>query len=252
MTATATLPTIAVAPEVQSQLCQLAFQTFTAKPGEGETRTGSLLGRCGPNGPEITGFSDAIEPYAVGQWSIHRRLPKRSTAPGLHIAVAPITATRANALIWTGEDPVPTAVTFRSETPKIPKRTPPPETKQMPASTGSPVLAATLLLLLAASFWPVSASVDVDPLPRVTLNLQSTKAAVRIQWRESGPIATEPLQSATLTVNQEQLDLLDQYQPTGELTLRPNAKELVVTLRVRRANQPLLQQTITYIDPRKR
>jgi hypothetical protein len=122
----------------------------------------------------------------------------------------------------------------------------------MPASTGWPVLAATLLLLLAASFWPVSASVDVDPLPRVTLNLQSTKAAVRLQWRESGPVSTEPLQSATLTVNQEQLDLLDHYQPTGELTLRPNAKELVVTLRVRRANQPLLQQTITYIDPRKR
>ena len=97
MTATATLPTIVVAPEVQSCLCQLAFQIFTAKPGEGETRTGSLLGRCGPNGPEITGFSDAIEPYAVGQWSLHRRLPKRSTAPGLHIAVAPITATRAAA-----------------------------------------------------------------------------------------------------------------------------------------------------------
>lgn len=109
-----------------------------------------------------------------------------------------------------------------------------------------------MLLLLAASFWPVSASVDVDPLPRVTLNLRSTKAAVRLQWRESGPVSTEPLQSATLTVNQEQLDLLDHYQPTGELTLRPNAKELVVTLRVRRANQPLLQQTITYIDPRKR
>lgn len=252
MTATASLPTIVVAPEVQSRLCQLAFQTFTAKPGEGESRTGSLLGRCGPDGPEITGFSDAIEPYAVGEWSLHRHLPKQSTAPGLHIAVAPISATRASALIWTGEDPVPTALTFRSETSRIPKRTPPPETIQMQAPNWWPVLAATLLLLLAASFLPVSASVEDAPPPHVTLNLQSTKGAVRLQWRESGPIPTERLQSATLTVNQEQLDLRDRYQPTGELTLRSNATELVVTLRVRRANQPLLQQTITYVDPGKR
>ena len=252
MTATATLPAIAVAPEVQSRLCQLAFQTFTAKPGEGETRTGSLLGRCGPNGPEITGFSDAIEPYAVGQWSLHRRLPKRSPAPGLHIAVAPITATRASALIWTGEDPVPTALTFRSETPKIPKRTPPPEAIQMQAPNWWPILTATLLLLLAASFWPVSASVEVAPLPRLTLNVQSIRGAVRLQWLESASAQDEHLQSATLTVNQETLDLRDHYQSDGELILRPNSRQLILTLKVRRANQPLLQQTITYVDPGKR
>ena len=259
---TATLPTPVLAPDVQSQLCQLAFQTFTAKPGEGESRSGSLLGKSGPNGPEITGFSETIEPHAIGLWSIHRRLPKHVDTGGLHIAIAPITIHRASALIWTGDHPTPTSATFRSETPKIPKRTPPPETKQTQPQPQPqpqpqtrnwwPVLAATLVLLLASSFWPVSASVEDAPLPHVTLNLQSTKGAVRLQWRESGPIPTDRLQSATLTVNQEQLDLLDQYQPTGELTLRPNAKELVVTLRVRRANQPLLQQTITYIDPRKR
>ncbi len=250
---TATLPAPVLAPEVQSQLCQLAFQTFTAKPGEGESRTGSLLGKTGPNGPEITGYSDAIEPHAIGRWSIHRRLPKHVDTGGLHIAIAPITIHHASALIWTGDHPTPTSFTFRSETPKIPTRTPPPESKHSHTQNWWPVLAATvLLLLLAASFWPVSASVEDAPLPHVTLNLQSTKGAVRVHWRESGPISTERLQSATLTVNQDQLDLLEQYQPTGELTLRPSAKELVVTLRVRRANQPLLQQTITYIDPRKR
>lgn len=246
---TATLPIPTLTPEVQSQLCQLAFQVFTSKPGEGDTRTGSLLGKNGPNGPEIIGFSERIEPQSIGQWSIHRRLPKAPASSGLHIAIAPVTVTRATALIWTGDGPTPTSLTFRSETHPAPKRTPPPEKKQI--YNWWPVLTATLCLLLAASFWPVSASVEEDPLPRVTLNLQSTKGALRLHWQESGPRQASALQSATVTVNQETIDLFDHYQANGELTLRPKSKQLVVTLRVRRANRPLLQQTITYIDPRK-
>lgn len=241
---TATLPVHVVPPEIQSQLCRLAFETFTAKPGEGESRSGSLLGKIGPNGQEITGFSEAVEPNALGQWSIHRRLPRQAPSTGLHIAVAPITVHRASALIWTDRDATPVAIAFRSEPRILPKRTPPPVKKQRP--NGWPLFAVTLLVLLAASFRPVSASVENEPIPRIVLNLQSAKAGVHLLWRESGPAQRAPLQSATLSVNQETLDLLEQYEPAGELYLRPQSKEVVLTLKVRRAGQPLLQQTITY------
>lgn len=248
---TATLPIPKLVPEVQAQLCQLAFHIFTSKPGEGEIRTGSLLGQHGRNGLEINGFTEKSEPHAVGQWSIHRRLPKLPAGPGLHIAIAPITVTRASALIWSGDAPTPIAATFRSATSPIPERTLLPETVQRRQQAWGIILPATLLVLLAASHWSVSAAKEEGSIPRVTLSLKTSKGAVRLHWRESGSLPRTALQSATLTVNQESLDLFDHYQPSGELNIQPKDRELVITLRIRREGQPLRQQTITYIDPRK-
>ncbi len=102
---TATLPilrSVVICPTVQAKLCQLAFDVFTSRPGEGESIGGVLLGKSGPAGLEVTDFWQGVENRTdvVGYWSIRRRVTHTLNGTGVLVVVAPVSVHLADALVW--------------------------------------------------------------------------------------------------------------------------------------------------------
>jgi len=111
------------------------------------------------------------------------------------------------------------------------------------------VLAAACLAL---AVWMMRTQAEV-PVVRVALELEGGRDALKVRWREMGSGDAGRLESAALVVRQgreeETLDLSDRYVPEGGLAVQPRAQEIVVSLRVRRAGQPAIVRTVTYVDP---
>ncbi len=253
---------IRISPELQSQLCQLAFATFTSKPGEGASLEGPLFGVATAAAVSVSGWGQdaANTKDTVGQWRIDRNLrqPRPFTTPGVCLLVAPVSAQTADALIWRrtagGADSPTRRETFRGET-RVPKRTIPlPKPVVAARRDWTPIAWMAMLFLLTASagwLWPAIAEADAPPHPRLTLAVQPSGRDLHVHWRESG--GTGRIESALLTVREGRdelsVDLLDRYRPTGEIIVHSRGREVVVSLRVRRHGQSSATQTVTYVEP---
>jgi hypothetical protein len=115
------------------------------------------------------------------------------------------------------------------------------------------MMAPAVLLGIVIWLWPVRAEADATPPPRLTMGVRAKGGDLRVTWRESGEAVAARLESAALIIREgqreETVDLGDEYQPEGGLTLQTDAWEVVVSLRVRRAGRPVALQTVTYIKP---
>lgn len=260
---------VEICPTVQAKLCQLAFEAFTSRPGEGETISGVLLGKAGPDGVEVTDLWQGVEEREniVGYWSVRRQLRHTwdgAVGEGLYLVVSPVTVQRAEALIWQretdGAESEARAMTIRIErrvSSRLDRRSDaaPPSAAVTAGSTRSwnwlgVAVACLALVGLTAWMMPVGAEV---PQSRIALNLQGVGNAVQVRWRENISGDAGALQSAALVVKQGQkeeiLDLMDEYGPEGQLEVPLRAEEVVISLRVRRARQAATTRTVTYVNP---
>ncbi len=255
---TATLPalrSVAICPTVRTELCKLAFDAFTSRPGEGDSISGVLLGRTGRDGVEVTDFRQGVENRAdvVGYWSIARRLSQALPGEGVLMVVAPVTVRRAEAIVWQraadGAETEGRRMTFQIER-RAPKR----EDRRAELKPAWDLLgwglAVGCVVLAALTIWMMRAEASVVPAARVALELESGKNELRVRWRESG---MGRLESAALVVRQgseeSTVDLLNEFKPEGGLTVRLTAPVVVVSLRVRREGQPAIMRTVTYLEP---
>ena len=259
---TATLPTLrsfVICPTVQAKLCQLAFDAFTSRPGEGESIGGVLLGKSGPAGLEVTDFRQGVENRAdvVGYWSIRRRLSHTLDGTGVLMVVAPVSVQRADALVWqrdaAGKDTEWRRMTFQMERPASKREDRLTEMKPVQVSAEYLPrwwsLAAACVVLAAMAVWMIRAQAE-PPAPGVVLELEGGKDDLRIRWRESG---TGRLESAALMVRQgreeKTVDLAGEFKPEGGLTVPLKSHEVIVSLRVLRHGQRAVVRTVTYLDP---
>jgi hypothetical protein len=260
---------VEICPTVQAKLCQLAFDAFTSRPGEGETIGGVLLGEAGREGVEVTDFwqGDDARENVVGYWSVRRRVSQtweRASGEGVYLVVSPVTVQRAEALIWQreadGAESEARAMTIRIERRVASRAGRSSDAKPAAAvAAASPArswswlgLGAACLALVGLTAWMIPVATEA-PQPRVALSLKSVGNALQVQWRENTPGDTGTLQSAALVVRQGQkeeiLDLMDNYGPEGQIEVPLQAQEVVISLRVRRAGQAVTTRTVTYVNP---
>ena len=264
---TATETSIAFSSDVQRELCQLAFDTFTSKPGEGQTLSGVLTGKD----RVVTGIRAGLEDVAggIGYWSVRRKAETHwAEAPGagIYVVVVPVTVQRAEAMVWqrdaAGKETAARSMVFQVERRAANRERRSTETK--PEVVAMPprqeidwrwawMAAPALLLGLLIWVWPGIAEADATPPPRLAMGVRDKGGDLRVTWRESGEGAAARLESAALLIREgqreETIDLGDAYEPEGGLTLQTDAWEVVVSLRVRRAGRPVAMQTVTYVKP---
>lgn len=173
-------------------------------------------------------------------------------APAREKALA-VSVQRADALVWqrdaAGKETEWRRMTFQMER-RAPKREDRrAETKKVSNGYGWG-WAAACILLAVGGIWMVR--VEPPPLPAasMTLELEGGKDELGVHWRENG---MGRLESAAMVVRQgseeETLDLTDDFRPAGGLKVRLKAQEVVVSLRVRRQEQPVIARTVTYVEP---
>lgn len=100
----------------------------------------------------------------------------------------------------------------------------------------------------AGTFWmqtpPPATSLALD------LSVQAKNGELVAAWDQRRTPSTR-LESATLSVldgaAEKTTDLTKTYSPTGQLTLRPHANDVVVTLRVQYAGAPPVTRAATYL-----
>ena len=260
MTATSpSLRSVVVCPTVQTKLCQLAFDVYTSRPGEGESIGGVLLGKSGPAGVEVTDFWQGIENKAdvVGYWSIRRRVTHTLDGTGVLMVVAPVSVQRADALVWQrdagGKESEGRRMTFQIDRQVSKRENRLAEVKPVEVAVESHPrwwsLAAACVVLAALALWMIRAQAE-PPAPGVALELEGGKDDLRIRWRESG---MGRLESAALMVRQgreeKTVDLAGEFKPVGGLTVPLKSHEVIVSLRVLRQGQRATVRTVTYLDP---
>lgn len=234
---------IDISPSVQKQICRLAYRVR-----EGESTGGVLLGQSGPEGIRITGFWQGVEssPDVAGYWRTRWNpgdAPAGIEGEGLCLAISPVTAHQAKVLAWyrdsEGQESEPRTFTIGREA-----LLPPP-------LLWLSLLSAAGLALAWFTVEMIRAEWDI-PAAKIALALQNEEGRLRVQWKESGTGPAARVESASLRVRQgaeeEIVNLLDRYAPDGNWAFPQRAREVVVSLRIRRAGQPALMQTVTFVD----
>lgn len=109
------------------------------------------------------------------------------------------------------------------------------------------VLYTALGLVLATGFflgWPSK------PLPVLSLAVESRAGELTAIWEQKNAPDAQ-LQLATLSVmdgkDEQSMDLTRNYTPRGRITVRPRSRDVVFTLRVQYAGEPVLSRGATYL-----
>ncbi|HEU0121409.1 MAG TPA: hypothetical protein VFQ91_12845 [Bryobacteraceae bacterium] len=280
------LPVCEFTAAVQQQLLQLAFETFTSKPGEGVPVEGFLLGFRETDLLTITDIStEKNERTVLGRWVLRRRArtlwsaedEERLADVGMLAVVAPVTVHRAEAVIWQLRNGTPTArrITFQSGTsvpkqsaaaavmerepsesaPSIRERIPPRfDFRQAMRWVGAACMAVGLWMTVT---WVGSVNQAAGgPAPRLALKAYSQGEVIRVHWKEELGGDWARLDSAALHVRrgdqEETVDLTERYVPDGQVSIPTPTGDMVISLRVRRDGLPTGSQTLTYLIPKPR
>jgi hypothetical protein len=259
--------TVDIHPYVQGRLRALPRQDETGGIllGSSENGVTHITGfkRAAPNalrqaadaaGANLAGFyrlqtpnAPALQPEEEELWS-----QTQPSGRGLFLLLNAVNGTATEATALTRENNRPTAserVSLTNEAPPAPAR---------PFITtvrnGAPILSRRTLLLSAGvlvaalGVWYLVRA--VTPAPNILLDLQSRGAELAVLWEQKDAPATPP-QSATLLIRdgkkEQSLDLTRNYTPQGRIVLRPQSRDIIVTLTVQYDGAAPLSRSATYI-----
>ncbi|MBI2687989.1 MAG: hypothetical protein HYX27_16900 [Acidobacteria bacterium] len=262
--------TVDIHPYVQNRLRTLPRQDLAAGIllGSSENGVTHVTGfkRVPPNalrqaadaaGPQLAGFyrlqtqeSPALLPEEVELWR-----DTQQNGRGLFLLVNGTNGTAAQATAWTKEgngEPAAETISLNNDPPL-----PPPELPYVPPVSAARfripwravIVSAFAIVAIAAAiqFWPI---VLTNPGPNLALDLQSRNGELIAAWEEKTG-STEPLQSATITIKEgdkaQTIDLAPNYTPKGRIVLRPQSRDVIVTLNVQYANSEMVSRAATYI-----